>query len=358
MPPRAGTWPTALALSLAATWHAATPGPTFDGWHGLGWRAMLDPSAPRPIRLVLLIAAISLVGVIAVNLAANRLDLIGRARSRRVLGLIVVGSVLAAARQIDLPGVEPVGYWPRWAFVWGMLAWLMSLIRVMPTLPRGGRGVGALGVGAGAVAGLIALGLTVIWYHRPLERFKAIAPGRLYISAMPTYRGLEVAHARHRFKTIINLFPERTAQRSPILPDELRFVREHGINYVESPGRAREADAFLDRTLALARDPEAWPILVHCHGCMDRTPAWTGIYRFVVQGRPLIDILREIEQHRGDRPKATVTLLYNRVLAPRAAGRYDLDPTAPVLRANARGEVDRIEQARGGRSKSGPDSAL
>ncbi len=33
-----GLWPTALALGLAATWHASTPGPTFDGWHGLGWR--------------------------------------------------------------------------------------------------------------------------------------------------------------------------------------------------------------------------------------------------------------------------------------------------------------------------------
>ncbi|MBV8555446.1 MAG: hypothetical protein JO116_07765, partial [Planctomycetaceae bacterium] len=37
---RAGLWPAALALALAAFWSAATPGPTFDGWHGLGWRAI------------------------------------------------------------------------------------------------------------------------------------------------------------------------------------------------------------------------------------------------------------------------------------------------------------------------------
>src|SRR5436305_7673591 len=36
-------WPASLALALAALWHAATPGPTFDGWHGLGWRAIADP---------------------------------------------------------------------------------------------------------------------------------------------------------------------------------------------------------------------------------------------------------------------------------------------------------------------------
>ena len=110
-----------------------------------------------------------------------------------------------------------------------------------------------------------------------------------------------------------------------------------------SPGGAASSDAFLDETLRLARDPDAWPILVHCHGCMDRTPAWMGIYRFVVQGRPLDEILREIERHRGYRPKASVTLLYNRVLSPRAPERYAADPTASLLRACAEGTRDPYE---------------
>ena len=54
-----------------------------------------------------------------------------------------------------------------------------------------------------------------------------------------------------------------------------------------SPSDPLEADAFLDLTLRLAQDPDAWPVLVHCHGCMDRSPAWMGIYRFLVEGRPL-----------------------------------------------------------------------
>src|SRR5205807_764601 len=82
-----------------------------------------------------------------------------------------------------------------------------------------------------------------------------------------------------------------------------------------------DSDEFLDETLRLSRDPSAWPILIHCHACMDRSPAWMGIYRFVVQGRSLREIFREIEGHRGYRPKASVTLLYNRVLPPRAPAR-------------------------------------
>jgi len=84
---------------------------------------------------------------------------------------------------------------------------------------------------------------------------------------------------------------------------------------------------------------------------MDRTPAWMGIYRFVVQGKPLDEILTEIEQHRGYRPKASVTLLYNRVLAPRAPERYATDPTAKRLRDDARGTLDPALHASGPRRR-------
>jgi hypothetical protein len=142
----------------------------------------------------------------------------------------------------------------------------------------------------------------------------------------------------------VNVFPEDTVQRSPRLPDELAFARAHGIRYLGNPSDVDESDAFLDETLRLARDPSAWPILVHCHGCMDRSPAWMGIYRFVVQGRPLDEILREIERHRGYRPKASVILLYNRVLEPRAPAHYAGDPTAALLRRCAAGTRDPYEE--------------
>src|SRR3954447_19740482 len=98
--------------------------------------------------------------------------------------------------------------------------------------------------------GLIVLGICLTWYHRPLSRLRTVVPGKIYISAMPTERGLEVAHGRHGFRTIINLFPEDTPQRSPRLPEELRFARSHGIRYVGSPPDEASSGAFLDQTLA------------------------------------------------------------------------------------------------------------
>ncbi len=71
---------------------------------------------------------------------------------------------------------------------------------------------------------------------------------------------------------------------------------------------------------------------------MDRSPAWMGIYKFVVKGRPLLEVMQQIERHRGYRPKASVILLYNRVLPQHAGELYRADPTAAVACADVRRE--------------------
>jgi hypothetical protein len=254
--------------------------------------------------------------------------------------------VLVVARQFELPAVEPPGYWPRWAMIWGLMAFELGLvIELVPRLRSQTSRWLVVVLAPPAWLALVVLGIDVTWYHRPLARLKVVEPGRIYISAMPTRRGLEIAQHRHHFRTIINLFPEETPQRSALLEDELEFARQQGICYVASPSdpSPSASTAFLNQTLALAQAPSAWPILVHCHGCMDRSPAWMGIYRFVVQGRPLNEIMQEIERHRGYRPKASVTLLYNRVLPTRAPARYWADPTALLLRRCAAGTYDPMQ---------------
>jgi predicted protein tyrosine phosphatase len=349
-------WPAASGLALAAYWDAANPGPTFDGWHGLGWRAIAGPGSPPGLRAALIGAALGLAGLVVGNLlrgCARRGELWRAAGERRLRGLLGAALALATLRQVEIPGVEPVGYWPRWALVWGLIAFDLALVRALPALgPWVHWRRWALTFGGGAAwFGLVVGGIWLTWYHRPLSRLHTVEPGKIYISAMPTARGLAIAQARRHFKTIINLFPEDTPERSAHLPEELEFARAHGIRYIGNTSDAAASDAFLDRTLALARDPGAWPILVHCHGCMDRSPAWMGIYRFVVQGRPLDEILREIERHRGYRPKASVTLLYNRVLAPRAPARYASDPTASLLKRCAHGTRDPYEDFLGAQAR-------
>jgi hypothetical protein len=326
-------WPSALAISVAAAWHASTPAPSFDGWHGLGWRVIADSSAPAWLRMVLLGCGLSLLGVITldgVRLWPERWNLLDEAKRRGNLRLLAASFVLILLRQAEIPGVEPVGYWPRCSFVIGMVGFGLVLVRSSPFLGQAGwvRPTFRLAL---ASAVTIATGIGVTIYHRPLARLHAVVPGRIYISAMPTYAGLAIEQDRLHFRTIINLFDEASTQASPRHAEEIRFVRDHGLRYLGSPSDGMESDRFLDETLALAQDPTAWPILVHCHGCMDRSPAWMGIYRFLVQGRPLDAIFREIEAHRGSRPKAIVTLQYNRKLQPRVPEKYAADPTGRLL---------------------------
>jgi hypothetical protein len=336
----ARAWIVGFVLAAFSLWEAATPWPTFDGWHGWNWRAIGDADAPIGLRLAFSALILAGLGVAASSVRGLRLAASCGEGNR----LFVLSGLMVLWRVVGWPDHGPQGYWPRWGFVWGLLAFDLGLIRRLRAAGWGSgrrskavfRGCVAIGV----CVALVVAGRTVLWFHRPLERLRTVEPGRIYMSAMPTYRGLTVAHGRHRFKTIVNLFHEEGRQRSPRLPEELRFAREHGITYIESPGDARLSDRFLDETLALAQNPAAWPILVHCHGCMDRTPAWMGIYRFLVQGRPLEEVLREIEQHRGLRPKASVTLLYNRVLPTRAGERYERDPVGRQLRRNAEGTID------------------
>jgi len=335
-------WPSAAACSMALTWYSATPGPSFDGWHGLGWRTIFHVSAPLLTRLPLVAAASSLLAVVAVNLGRSwpdRRRLWAEAVQARVVALGFLSVALIALRQIEVPGVEPAGYWPRCSFDLGVLAFLLALIRVRP---GGGHAIPArmkLGVGL-TWAVVVVAGVMMTSFHRPIARLRPVVPGRIYISAMPTYRGLSIEQKRIGFKTIINLFDEASTQASPYHVEELRFVREHGLRYMGSPSDGLESDRFLDETFALAQDPDAWPILVHCHGCMDRSPAWMGMYRFLIERKPLASVFEEIERHRGTRPKAVVTLQYNRKLTKRAPDQYLNDPTGALLLRCAEGTTD------------------
>src|SRR4051794_7648455 len=108
-------WAAALAISLAGLWHAATPGPLMDGWHGLGWRVVMAPAAAPWLRLALLASAS--------GLAALAVWAIGNRSPRRhwtaaseagIVGLLTAAAVLVVLRQVSWLDREPLGFWPRW----------------------------------------------------------------------------------------------------------------------------------------------------------------------------------------------------------------------------------------------------
>src|SRR5262249_15300897 len=156
----------------------------------LGWRAMFDPSAPRTLRAILACCACGLSALLVVGALARPGGVVGlwqEAHTNRVAWLIVAAAVLALARLVEVPRWEPMGYWPRWALVGALTAYSAALVRLSPN--RTSRPLGFLIRGGAAAAlwyGLVAGGIALTWYHRPLERLREIVPGRIFISAMPT----------------------------------------------------------------------------------------------------------------------------------------------------------------------------
>ncbi len=352
-----GLWPAAMALGAVAGWHCVSAGPWPDAWHGLGWENLLNSNAPNSLRAGLAAGAGVAALVVLASLLRSRgrfTELLHTARNRGALPLLILAAILIPGRFVTLPGVEPVAFWPKTFFAWGLLSLTMALARLAgrPTTAIVSRpSLVRFSVVAVALM-LIAGGRWVIWYQRPIPQLKVVVPGKIYLSAMPDARGLELVKRRHGIKSIINLFPEDTHLRSPLLPQELQFVQDHDLNYIRNTTFDADGDAFLKRTFEMAQNPDAWPILVHCHGCMDRAPAWMGLYRFTFQNRPLREVLCEIEQHRGYRPKASVTLLYNHVLPKIAPERAAADPTAQALHQYAKGTPDPYAAKTAARAKA------
>lgn len=316
---------------LTGFWIGAAPDPSADGWHGLGFQAIGRAGTPPAIRVGLSIFAGAIVAAFAVPLIFR-----GRVLFRQTSPvwrmLAIVSGACILSRVTGFPDPEPWGYWPRWAMVVAMvivdsaLANRLATAGLFLTGPRRTRILRTATVGL-TVFAIIQTGFYVHWLHWPIPRLKVIVPGQLYSSAMPPPDGLALAHSRHGFKTIINLFNEDTPQRHPDYPAEFEYARKNGILYIRADGTSQGVD-FVRKTLEIARNPDNWPVLVHCHGNMDRTPAWVGIYRFIVQEWSMRDILASIERHRGYRPKGGVTVLYSDVLPILVPDQWKNDPVA------------------------------
>lgn len=326
---------------LLGFWIGAAPDPTMDGWHGLAWQSIFRVSTPLITRMILSIIAVLILGLILIpSILSARIWFRQSSKLWRCLGILSV--ILTAWRVLNWPDPEPWGYWPRWAMIAAMVIVLTAIINQFPLAPDH-RSVLSLKVRRRLlfVSGLfvfavIQSGYYLHWLHWPIPRFKVIIPGQLYVSAMPPPHGLALAHKRHHFKTIINLFNEDTPQRHPDFPAEMAYAKANGIKYVRAEGKSY-GSKFVESTFAVARDPENWPVLVHCHGNMDRTPAWLGMYRFYYQGWSLAEVFAAIERHRGYRPKGGTSVLYCDVLSEIDPEKWSKDPVARRLEEQTKG---------------------
>ena len=335
----------ALAVGLAALWYSGTPGPTVDGWHGLGWRTIFDPNAPRRVRAALAPRSCRALGHrrrdIARPTGTRSVRYWGRTRCDRTRWLWIAALVLPG-RQVEIPGVEPPGYWPRWAMIWALFAFNLAIvIELAPGVRSKGRLAASDSARCRRVACAGGRGRLAFVVSPSAGPSQSRRTGSNLHQRNADLARTRAAQGRHRFRTIINLFPEDTPQGSPLLADELKFAREHGIHTSEAPPivrggfeRVSGPDAGPGPGSGGLADPGA---LSRLHGSI---PGLDGDLSIRRRRTTLAGNHAGDRAARGYRPKASVTLLYNRVLPLRAGARYWADPTAAILRRCAEGTAD------------------
>lgn len=334
---------TMTGICLAGFWIGSAPDPTMDGWHGLAWQAALRVSTPAWQRGAITVVALALVCLVLGSMILLARQWIKKQSYQHRL-LFLIAALGFLWRIANWPDPEPWGYWPRWAMI---ICMIVTLSAILARFQQAGKSVEITAISkkssrrAAFVSALMAFvliqaGYYIHWLHWPMARFKVVIPGQLYVSAMPSPHGLKLAHQRHQFKTIINLFNEDTPLRHRDFPAELQFANENGINYIRAQGK-NFGNSFIESTFESANDPANWPVLVHCHGNMDRTPAWLGMYRFRYQGWGLGQVFAAIERHRGYRPKGGTTVLYCDLLPRLEPEKWAADPVASRLEDHGRG---------------------
>ena len=109
---------------------------------------------------------------------------------------------------------------------------------------------------------------------RVAYNFGTIEEGRIYRSAQPSPLFLRWLRSGPEIKTLINLRGDTPGWES-------KFAARHGMRLftfnLSASRPPRQSD--LDRFLAILRDPDTYPLLVHCRTGGDRTGYMLALYR-------------------------------------------------------------------------------
>ena len=111
------------------------------------------------------------------------------------------------------------------------------------------------------------------------ERFFEVSPG-IYRSAQPQVDDMQDLKELG-IKTILTLSDDMAAVTA-----ERRAARALGIVFISHPmdGFWAPEDSHVDATLAVLKDTNNYPILVHCKHGQDRTGVIIGLHRVLAEG--------------------------------------------------------------------------
>lgn len=146
------------------------------------------------------------------------------------------------------------------------------------------------------VAGGLAVGG---WMYRQHHRYKHFAiheTGRVYRSAWLEPDALKEVIQEHKIKTVINLCAPGEMGEERWRQERIA-TRAIGAQLIEIPLNHEtdpHKDRYLKRHLEVMRNPDNYPILVHCKHGIARTAKWLAIYDVAIRNMTTLETFERL----------------------------------------------------------------
>ena len=154
----------------------------------------------------------------------------------------------------------------------------------------------ALSVAAGALEGCcvdsMALDPSKI-NPEHTRNYHAVVEGRIYRSGRITPEGFEYLYG-HGLKSVINLRPYHSDEEW--VPEDRRDYYHH---MRLRPGWPPSEEQMIE-ILEIVRDPNNWPVLIHCAAGETRTGIVVAVIRYSIEGWPMGKALEEAKKYHSD----------------------------------------------------------
>lgn len=124
------------------------------------------------------------------------------------------------------------------------------------------------------------------------NNFSVVKEGKLYRSGMPGYKNLKSLLVTYGIKTVVVLTHK--------VPDEVALasaMRGVVIYTIPIPPSHLPKDKDIEKFLAIVKNPQNHPILIHCYHGADRTGVLIAIYRIEEEGWTLHEAEKEMRDH-------------------------------------------------------------
>lgn len=158
------------------------------------------------------------------------------------------------------------------------------------------------------IAAVVTAAVVGLVRHFHIKHFTCVVPGVLYTSGQP--RGMDYTRLLYKYHigTIVNIRLASEHREENWYNEEIMWVRENGVNYVELPmerkDRQRQVpdEATQKKFLEIMSKEENLPVLIHGNSGRKRVSTLAAVWLIKSKGYTFDRTLEVVETIRGRRP--------------------------------------------------------